>query len=412
MLQGKQSIRNWFLLSIILSMVIQVIGIISQDPLRVRDGIEYLSISRNIYEGNGFAVDANLFEDFKPHHEEKPTRMRQPLYPLFLVVFYWFLGENIIIVQICQIVLNLLSFFLIYRIMFNAFQDKLWPGTLVIVGVYWPVWIWSNAFLTESLFIFLLMLSMYVLQKAIQDRDNMKLFVFTGVLFGLGFLTKVSSLLICVLSFLPILFALGFKKATVRWGLLFLVFLITLSPWFIRNAVSLGDYTPMESNGGYGFWTTSVREEEEPHKKDSDIFRSIVQDDPYNGREANDRFKEVAIENIKKDPVAWFLRSVKRLVKSLTIFPGGWLYNQNFYLFWFLRIIQIMMWFIVAFFIVVKYDLKKISYFLFPVIAVVGPIFAHQFLSRYYVPVMPFVLVLMGQGLHELISRLRFTKGT
>ena len=116
MQQGRHRIQRWFLLSLILSFVIQIIGIISQDPLRVRDGKEYLSISRNVYEGNGFAVDADLYDDWKPHHEEKPTRMRQPLYPLFLVVFYWFLGENILIVQICQIVLNLLSFFLIYRI--------------------------------------------------------------------------------------------------------------------------------------------------------------------------------------------------------------------------------------------------------------------------------------------------------
>ncbi|TDI97298.1 MAG: hypothetical protein E2O76_10190, partial [Caldithrix sp.] len=155
MQQGKHRIKRWFLLSLILSFVIQIIGIISQDPLRVRDGKEYLSISRNVYEGNGFAVDADLYDDWKPHHEEKPTRMRQPLYPLFLVVFYWFLGENILIVQIFQIVLNLLSFFLIYRIIVNSFKEKLWPWTLVIIGVYWPVWIWANAILSESLYIFL-----------------------------------------------------------------------------------------------------------------------------------------------------------------------------------------------------------------------------------------------------------------
>ncbi len=92
--QGKYHIKSWFLLSVILSLMIQIIGIISQDPLRVRDGKEYLSISGNVYAGNGFAVDGNLFDDFRPYNGEKPTRMRQPIYPIFLVIFYWFLGEK------------------------------------------------------------------------------------------------------------------------------------------------------------------------------------------------------------------------------------------------------------------------------------------------------------------------------
>ena len=45
------------------------------------DALEYMQLSENVYRIRSFSYDGIT-----------PTRDRQPLYPLFLVVFYWSLG--------------------------------------------------------------------------------------------------------------------------------------------------------------------------------------------------------------------------------------------------------------------------------------------------------------------------------
>ena len=293
----KPAVTRWMWISLGLVLIIQVVGMITLDPLTYNDSREYLSIAESIYHGRGYAIAGAPFPGFETFQGESPTRMRQPLYPLYLVLFYWCLGKSSLAVQISQMILNLLTFYLLFMIAYKTFGEKLWAGTLIGLAIYFPLWLASSVLLTETLFTFLLALFMLNMLNVLGLKRNVVSLLVGGVVLGLIVLTRPIGMALCFLGFFLMWFHLGLQEALIRWGGVLIVCLAVLFPWFLRNAVVLGDCTPLSSDGGYGFWVASLGERESVWS-DSPQFRSAVDDGFYHDRHANQRFTELAIQNI------------------------------------------------------------------------------------------------------------------
>lgn len=400
---------KWLLVAVLLSCSVQVFGMLGlvPEPIDKYDSKEYLAIARSISQGEGYAILGESFEGFESFQGEVPTRMRQPGYPFYLGLFYWSLGEHVLIVQLSQIVLNGLTLILTFLVGGVVFGDRLWRGTIVGLALYFPLWLTSSHILTESLFTFLLMLSMFLLQRAIHS-EKIACFALSGVVLGIAFLTRPIALPLCLLSLFPICFYAKLRKAIVFWCVLLVAFLAAIFPWFLRNAIVLGDYTPLSTDGGWGFWVTSVKEEE-PKWLSSPEFRSMVQEDYYHGREANGRFVDSAIKNIKADPLGYLMKSAKRVVWTWSYFPGSQAYRNNALVFGLFSGVQIIL-LLSAVFGIFTLDVNAVAYYLLPAITLSCALVFHKGFSRLIIPAMPFVLVLSGQGfwwLKQKVSEFR-----
>ena len=380
---------------------IQICGIafLSQGHANL-DTQEYLSISRSLVEGNGYGVVCASFTDFDAFRGESPTRMRQPGYPFYLVLFYWLTGQRDLIVQISQIILNLLTLVVAYRIALGVYGERSQNATLLLLAAYFPLWVTSAFILTESLFTFLLVSTMYLLWRATTTQSRLLHFGATGAGFAAMLLTRPIAMLPCLLCLIPLWAHLGFRKSVRWWGLQAAVCLVLVAPWFIRNSVSLGDYTLLSSDGGYNLWYSSVPDSA-PKWFDSPQFAEIVGDGYYLDRAANERFTQKAIVNIKADPGNYAARALVRPFWTWSYFPGSRQYRDLTALFIALNVVHYAILLLAAVGITTA-SRRDLAYLLLPVVSLSIVLTVSKGISRFIVPAMPFVLILAGQGIDRI----------
>ena len=384
-------------------LIIQGLGVAFLDPMHYNDSREYLAIAESIVAGKGYSIAGSPLEGFDSFVGEAPTRMRQPLYPLYLALFYWLPGGSARCVQIAQIVLNLSTFYLMFLIARRTFRQNLWIGTMVALALYFPVWLASVFLLTETLFIFLLVCSMFFLQKALEEQRNW-CFTVAGALLGAAALTRPVGIVFILLGFFLIWAYSGIRKAPAKWAILAASAVIVLFPWFLRNAVVLGDYTPLSSDGGFGLWVSTLKRGE-PDWHDSPKFRSAVQDDYFHGRAANQRFVNLAVAKIKRDPLRHFVTGLKRIAWAWSYFPGSLTNRISDPLLILTKVVQYVLLVLAILGIFSGLNSKESAYYLFPAVALSFVMFFHWGTSRYVVPAMPFVMILAGQGFWSVCLR-------
>ena len=128
MQESRRDISRWLLVSLVIALAIQLVGIKVVRSIDPYDSKEYLDISGSLFSGEGYGVSGTSFKGFDSFEGETPTRMRQPGYPFYLVVFYWLLGESILALQFSQVVLNLLTLCLIFLVVRRTFGQRPWGG--------------------------------------------------------------------------------------------------------------------------------------------------------------------------------------------------------------------------------------------------------------------------------------------
>src|SRR5262249_52828387 len=148
-------------------------------PLDVWDERDYNQLATSLVERGEFA--------FEPG---KPLSMRPPLYPAVVAGMYRLAGmENYQAVRLLQVVLSLLTTYLLYRFGTEIYSRRvgLW---LAVLFCFYPSLLWyNNLLLTETLFTFLLCAACYILARGLRRNSIGSLALF-GVLLGLAALTR------------------------------------------------------------------------------------------------------------------------------------------------------------------------------------------------------------------------------
>ncbi len=215
---------RWYVLAllVILSIRFILIGILIHNdtsPSLPQDPLQYKIIAVNIYEHGRFTLDVS-----DPNNHDL---LRPPLYPLFLGFFIKMDHSGYLAVFVQQI-LSFLTTFLVYLLLLYLTKRKNVSALLSLVFFIWPYDIvWSRMTMSEPLFVFLLVASIYVILKR-QDRKGD---IIAGLLTGAMLLTRVQGLIFLPFIFLTVLLE-GSKR---RMWLYPLVILLCISPWLIRN---------------------------------------------------------------------------------------------------------------------------------------------------------------------------------
>lgn len=214
------------------------------------DSLQYATLAQNI-------IDYGIFS-LEPKIDGNPETFRTPGYPFFVAIIEYFTG-TIDAVPFFQIVLLMLSAFLIYTIAITISPDYRNIG-LIAVGlfVFDPSLFLSTQFIaTECLYVTFLLASIYFLIKqAGSERVN---YALAGIFYSLSAYIRPGGLYMAIPIGIWIawrLFKNPNRKDILRYaGIFFLISFLLIYPWVARNGAKTGVYafSSLDSYGSLNF---------------------------------------------------------------------------------------------------------------------------------------------------------------
>jgi len=268
----------------------------------ILDAARYDSLAQEIANGNWIG-DKVFFQG--------------PLYSYFLAVLYAVFGHNYIVSRLVQIILGALTVLLVFRLAERHFSSHISLLAGLICALYGPLIYYSNQLLIPTLYILLLILSLFYIDKLRTD-PTLRNFVSSGLLLGLSALARPNVLLF--IPFLLIWFYF-FRRFDLKLiAMFFLGFLLMVLPVTIRNYVVSGDFVLISSQGGVAFYMGNNPE--------ATGFTGWVpgtsRDWWGEGKHQTDRIaEETAGKSLKPSEISnyWFGRAFDEMSKL----PGVWL---------------------------------------------------------------------------------------
>ena len=219
--------------------------------------------------------------------------------------------EKLFLCPSCSVSLGTATTFLIYLIAGRLGAGK--RVSLLSAGaslLYWPLQMYSGILLSETVFLFLLTLGVYLFLKSL-DMQKILLFAAAGLVFGLSTLTRSINMLL--LFILPVVYFLyqrkNIRRILVNSVVYVLAFIAVITPWAARNYIKYKEFIPVDTLGGINLYIGN-------NERSSGFFVSLSQEElkaavqkyTEKGRqglnvEVNDRnLREAAFTYIKSVP--------------------------------------------------------------------------------------------------------------
>lgn len=217
-------------------------------PATSEDAGQYWQLAKNLVEHHGFSQDQS-----PPF---TPEVFRTPGYPFFISIFYRIIPAAWFAI-IFQNIIALVIILLIYKIVILLFEKKSIASLSALIYAIEPAVIyWNNQLLSETLFIFILLLSIFFFIKNVflLKRHVLLTGLCLGSLLALAAYTRAvaqfSLFIFIIFSFL------SFKKIRQRVALILIMvtsFFVLAGPWLIRNKTIINSYDFSAASRGIGF---------------------------------------------------------------------------------------------------------------------------------------------------------------
>jgi len=264
------------------------------------------------------------------------------------------------------------------------------------VACFYPFFIfYTGFFLTETLFIFLIVVTIYFYILTLEsNKYRIKDLIQCGIYSGLSSLCRPTMEPFFLIFLLVLLigrenFNIKIKKILISS----LFFILTLSPWIIRNYVIFKKFIPATTMGGWVFWEgNNPKSEGGPC---SYFPKNILK---MEETKRNSYLYSLAIEEIKKNPKRFIWLLYNKFKRFWNIVPNASQFQKPLY-----RIISILSFglllpfFIIGFFL----SLKKKKGLIIHAFIVYFTVFHMVFLAsiRYRVAIEPFYIIFAVYGL-------------
>lgn len=205
---------------------------------------------------------------------------RTPVYPAFVAVFYFLFGAKPWIVLLVQVILNVISALLLFIISNKLFDNKTIGYFAIVLFALDPQQIIFSTYLyTDSLFVFLFLLFVWVFIKAWQEKKSIH-FIYSGVLIGLLILTRpIASYLPFVMMGFILLISTFSIAERFKFSLLIVLFsYMIILPWMYRNYKAY-HYFELSSINGYNllFYNAAFTEVNKTGKTYEQVCDEFVQ---------------------------------------------------------------------------------------------------------------------------------------
>jgi 4-amino-4-deoxy-L-arabinose transferase-like glycosyltransferase len=362
-------------------------------------------------------IDISDYDNFARHIVEygkyPASTYHPPVYPYFIAGIYSLFGFSYLSVYVVQSILGVFNTLFIFLIGKNIFNSRIGKLSAVASLLYWPLTMYSGILMSETVFLFLLLLGIYLLLKGI-DTGKAAYFAFCGTSIALSTPTRSINLLFIIL--IPIGYCvLNIKniRTAVRNSVIFmLLFCVIMSPWVIRNYKLYNAFIPVDSLGGVNLY---IGNNEKSLGFFVDISHDPLDNTGKNDHESDQILKKAAVNYILNHPLRFAALTVWRstLFIIFDFVQIDWVlavYMSNNFLFKFI-IWYVLVYLSCAFFFILgvkglRYLWKDKKGILLLCIMLyylgVNSVFYIQ--ARYRLPVMPFLSVAAAFSLDKLIT--------
>lgn len=219
--------KRLILVFILLCILKIALSFLIPSPTMFADEYYYSSMARSFYKDGNFVIFGY------------PSTTHPPLYSIIVSVAYIFKDMRVVY-SVFKIINALLSSLIIFPawLLAKEFFNKRKSFWIACLCGIWPVgFIFSFFVMSENLFYFLFLFTVYFVYKSFAD-ESIKWDFFAGLLLGLTYLTKMSTISLIIAIFIFSLFYI-IKERDVsqikRKILLYFISLLIVLPWLIRN---------------------------------------------------------------------------------------------------------------------------------------------------------------------------------
>jgi len=279
------------------------------DEVKSADALQYHISAKQLVNQGKFLVPDSEVDVF-----------RTPGYPIFIYCIYKIWGIKPYIVLFMQIFINLASVYVLYSIVRILFNNKVGIISALLFNFEPDHLYYTFSLLTETPFVFIILSASLSLVYYLK-RDKLVYLIVTSLLTGIATLIRPIAvyfplILVLIIGFYQIHYKKsGFSKTIKRIVTLIFTYVLTISPWLIRN-FSLYGYPGLTSLSGqrllyYDVAYTIKRTEKRSIDKIRGELDSLVTSRSDQTRLGNPFYKskvkkEVALDYLKQHKFDYF----------------------------------------------------------------------------------------------------------
>jgi len=222
------------------------------------DAPSYDQLAVSLLEGKGLQKwdYQGLFTD--PNRAIIVRSFRPPLLPILLAGIYSVAGHSYAAARVIMALLGAATCVVVMRIARRLFGPREAAIAGIGAAVYPRLVYYSGEIVTEAPYILLLALTVALLLRAQQAESCLWLWPFAGALMGLATLCRSALLFFPPFACLWVLLVRP-RKGRAAWeaALVAAGFVAAMAPWWGRNAAIHGRFVPATSEGGFTLWVTN-----------------------------------------------------------------------------------------------------------------------------------------------------------
>lgn len=225
-----------------------------KDLLLTGDSFSYYHLAFNLkYFFSLTILDTPFFSD---------ALLRTPGYPLFVSGIFNLFNNNLVALLSIQALLSGLTAVLIYRISnLIKLPSFVGLGAAMLFAVEPTIALFSNAVITETLFLFLMLLFFYLL---FSGKTTKRHYLLLGIIFGFNILVR--PVMYPYLSIISALIGLyiwknlgyNFRKVFVSLLLFIVGVYIMVFPWIMRNKIAFDSWKVSSISGVHLYYSYAV----------------------------------------------------------------------------------------------------------------------------------------------------------
>lgn len=390
--------QGYYLLiaSISLGLLIRTAFVFSRPIFMQPDSYKYQTTAQSLAAGKGFGK--NMF--FAPG------------YPVFMAAIYSIAGaKNPRNIQTAQIILGALTLLLMYKLIVRGFGKNIALSTTIISAVDPFLVYFSAEILSETLFIFLLISSLLLLDISF-NKNNLSVAFATGIIIGLGNLTRAIFLgYVLMLTFIytALLIPVSLRNDSIKKIIITIVIITgifaSMLPWIIRNYKASGKFILVSIQKGWTMYeglnpdfdnpdaikTWQAKMAEESNVMDTAKMDAMAKDE---------YFLNKSKESILSDPFGFSKLAIRKFLKFWRIYPyHPYSFKEKMVSLLFFAPLLIMA---VAGFVITlnKWRILLPFYVLILYFSLMAMVFWTQI--RYRVPLHPILALFAALGIHHL----------
>ncbi len=295
--QLKNGINTDFLVwyFIISNIIVQITILTFIDTIPISDSEYYINLAIRLTQNGQYTHELGF-----------PTAFWPVGLPAIIAMIQYFCSDFLLVFKIINVIISSLIIFILYNL-FKGFLSKKQMFLFLALMTFSPNNLFSvNVVMSDFPFTLFLWILIYIL-----FRRGKNYFIWAGILLGIMYYLRPSSLLLPIGILIILIISIGLRKGVLKTIIITSISVLILLPWTIRNYNVFNRIVPVSTNGGFNFLMGN-------HPKASGGVNFDFTYDLNYENEAKEELRayKKGLESIYSEPIRSILRLPMKIIYS------------------------------------------------------------------------------------------------